>query len=294
MTRRGLQRGLNDLGVSALLSDIQTKKDNQLKHLSVDALRPGKYQPRREMDQEALEDLASSIKAQGIIQPIVVRSVEDSQYEIIAGERRWRAAQLASLDKVPVIIRDIPDEAAIAMSLIENIQRENLNVIEEAVALQRLIDEFHMTHQEVAESVGRSRTAVTNILRLLSLSQDVKTMVERGDLEMGHARAILVLSDINQLNAAKLVVAKGLSVRETERLVKKLQEQSSASIVSEEPQDDPNITRLQRLVSDNIGAKVVIKHAPKGSGRMVIHYNNLDELDGVLARLGLESEANSF
>lgn len=191
--KRGLGRNLTDLGITALLSDIHSDHKTELRKLPIDIIQPGKYQPRKDMDYEALEELASSIRAQGIIQPIVVRPIDDTRYEIVAGERRWRAAQMANLHEMPTVVRDISDEAAMAMSLIENIQRENLNVIEEATALQRLIDEFGMTHQEAAEAVGKARVTVTNILRLLNLHTDVKTMIEHGDLEMGHGRALFIL-----------------------------------------------------------------------------------------------------
>jgi ParB family chromosome partitioning protein len=279
---RGLKRGLQDLAINELLSDIKTEHKTELRKLPIDVLEPGKYQPRRDMDYDALEELASSIRSQGIIQPIVVRTVTNGRYEIIAGERRWRAAQLAELHEIPAVIRDIPDEAAIAMSLIENIQRENLNVIEEATALQRLMDEFNMTHQEVAEAVGKSRTTVTNILRLLSLLPDVKTMVEHGDLEMGHARALLTLAENLQIQAAKTIVAKGLSVRDTEKLVRRLQRP-----MPQKPEiyDDPNILNLQKQISDKLVARVVVQHTNKGNGKLIIQYNNLDELEGIIGHI---------
>lgn len=283
--KRGLGKSFSDLGITELLSDIKTEKKAELRKLSIELLQPGKYQPRKDMDYEALEELANSIRAQGIIQPIVVRPAAGSpnHYEIIAGERRWRAAQLAELHEIPVVIRDISDEAAIAMSLIENIQRENLNSIEEATALQRLIEEFGLTHQEAAEAVGKSRTTVTNLLRLLNLPHDVKTMIEHGDLEMGHARALLTLEETLQLQAAKTVVAKGLSVRETEKLARRLQLPSKPKT---QTKADPNIANLQHNLSDKLGAHVTIQHASKGNGKLVIQYNNLDELEGILTKMG--------
>lgn len=279
---RGLNRGLQDLAINELLSDINGGRKAELRKLPIDILEPGKYQPRRDMNQEALEELAGSIRAQGIIQPIIVRSINNGRYEIIAGERRWRAAQLAGLHEIPSVIRDIPDGTAIAMSLIENIQRENLNVIEEAIALQRLIDEFNMTHQEVAEAVGKSRATVTNILRLLTLADEVKKMVEHGDLEMGHARALLTLPQNIQLQAAKTIVAKALSVREAEKLVRRLQ---SLSQTKQKNQSDPNILNLQQQISDKLGARVVVQHSNKGSGKLIIEYNNLNELEGIIGHI---------
>ncbi len=283
--KRGLGKSLADLGITELLSDIQTEQKTELRKLPIDLIQPGKYQPRKDMDYDALEDLANSIRAQGIIQPIVIRPIGDNLYEIIAGERRWRAAQLAELHEIPVVIRDISDQAAIAMSLIENIQRENLNSIEEATALQRLIDEFGLTHQQAAEAVGKSRTTITNLLRLLSLPHNVKTMLEHGDLEMGHARALLTLSEELQLQAAQAVVAKGLSVRETEKLATKLQQPSKPAV---EKTTDPNIVSLQHKLSDRLGAHVSIQHQNKGNGKLVIQYNSLDELEGIISALGIK------
>lgn len=286
--KHGLGRGLNELGLSELLSSInqETKEvaaiDGELRKLSVDKIGPGKYQPRKDMDHDALEELANSIRAQGIIQPIVVRPTEEGRYEIVAGERRWRAAQLAELDQVPVMIRELNDEAAVAMALIENIQREDLNPIEEANALKRLIEEFGLTHQELAETVGKSRASVTNLLRLLTLSPDVVVMVERGDLEMGHARALLALEGKEQCDAAKQVVAKGLSVRETERMVKRLQQPSTKK---EEKAVDPDVMRLQTTLSDKLGAKVKIQHGVGGKGKLMIHYSTIHELEGILEHI---------
>jgi len=248
-------------------------------------LQRGKYQPRIDMHPDTLQELSDSIRAQGVVQPIVVRPIDDQRYEIIAGERRWRASQMAGLQEVPCVVRDVPDQAAIAIALIENIQRENLNPIEEARALQRLIQEFELTHQLAADAVGRSRAAVSNLLRLLDLEDEVCSLVEQGALEMGHARALLALSGDAQREAARHVVAQGLSVRETERLVKRQQEQQSSPHVTRQVAD-PNVRRLEEELSDKLAAKVSIQHGSKGNGKVVIHYNSLDELDGILAHMG--------
>ncbi|HNN87794.1 MAG TPA: ParB/RepB/Spo0J family partition protein, partial [Pseudomonadales bacterium] len=265
----------------------KTPKDGQLVKLPVEWLQRGKYQPRRDIDQEALQELANSIKAQGVMQPIVVRPVSNAEkpavrYEIIAGERRWRATQLAGLDTIPAVVREVGDDAAIAMALIENIQRENLNPIEEAVALQRLKDQFELTHQEVADAVGKSRVTVTNLLRLMSLTDEVRRMLERGDLEMGHARALLGLAENAQRDAAKSVADKGLSVRQTEALVRNMQQQPEANKTGKnaEPELNPDIRRLQTDLSEKIGVPVQVLHSNKGSGKLVLRYNSLDELDG--------------
>jgi ParB family transcriptional regulator, chromosome partitioning protein len=279
MKRRGLGKNIGELGLNELLSNIKPETSTQLRKLPIDLMQPGKYQPRKDMDQEALQELANSIKAQGIIQPIVVRPISQNRYEIIAGERRWRAAQLANLHEVPAVVRDIPDEAAIAMSLIENIQREDLNAIEEAAALQRLIDEFGMTHQQIAETVGKSRTTITNLLRLLNLEKNVKTMLELGDIEMGHARALLALTNDMQFATAKNIVAKGLSVRETERLINSIQHKKQPAATKN---IDPDINKLQTILADKIKAKIIIQHSQKGSGKLIVHYNSLDELEGII------------
>lgn len=269
--------------VKDVAAEEPTGGRDSLKTLPVERLQRGKYQPRRDMDPESLEDLANSIRQQGIIQPLVVRSVGDS-YEIIAGERRWRAAQLAGLHEVPVIIRDIPDEAAIAIALIENIQRENLNPIEEAIALQRLIDEFGMTHQLVAEAVGKSRATVSNLLRLLALPDEVKAMLEKGSLEMGHARTLITLPESQQLSTAQMIVAQDLSVRETEHLVRRLQGEQPEAKKSKRPQD-PDILNLQKSLSLSLGTKVAVQCNAKGKGKVVIHYRNLSELDELVEQL---------
>jgi len=278
-----LGRGLDAL-LGGALEAPAVSKEEELRQLPVDLLQRGKYQPRTHMDQGALEELANSIKAQGVVQPIVVRALGAGGYEIVAGERRWRAAQMAGLQTVPAVVRNIPDEAAIAIALIENIQRENLNPVEEAVALQRLIDEFGMTHQQTAESVGRSRAAVTNLLRLLTLNDDVRTMLEEGRMDMGHARALLGLSGGAQSQTARQVVENGLSVRETENLVRRLLEHRPAPRNARETLD-PDVRRLQDELSEKLAARVRINHGSKGRGRLTIDYNSLEELEGVLARI---------
>jgi ParB family chromosome partitioning protein len=267
----------------------------ELARLPLDLLQRGKYQPRIDMRPETLQELADSIKAQGVVQPIVVRPIDSpggtpaggqsQRYEIIAGERRWRAAQMAGLTEIPAVIRRIPDEAAIAVALIENIQRENLNPLEEARALERLINEFALTHQQAAEAVGRSRTGVTNLLRLLELAPEVADRVEKREIEMGHARALLALSNRkHQVEIAVLIVKKGLSVRDTEALVRRMQ-QSPASRVGEASPGDPNVNRLEQELAEKLGAKVAIQHSVGGKGKLVVSYNSLDELDGILAHI---------
>jgi len=267
-------------------------KDGDLSNIPVDLIRRGKYQPRRDMHPEALEELANSIKAQGVMQPIVVRPIgrasdgkggEEILYEIIAGERRWRATQQAGLDTIPAIVREVPDEAAIAMALIENIQREDLNAMEEAMALQRLKEEFQLTHQEVADAVGKSRVTVTNLLRLTSLQSDVQKMLEQGDIEMGHARAILGLPEAEQRSAAKEVASKALSVRQTEAYVRRLLQQKENTQGNSAPvRVDPDIRHLQQSLTEKIGVPVTLQHNAKGKGKLILSYNSLDELDGIL------------
>jgi len=266
-------------------------KGDVLRAIPVDLLQRGRYQPRSDIREESLQDLANSIKAQGIVQPIVARPLPGSErprrYEIIAGERRWRAAQMAGLEEIPAVIREVPDEAAVAMALIENIQRENLNPLEEARALDRLIREFELTHAEAAEAVGRSRAAVSNLLRLRELGDNVKRMVEARELEMGHARALLAVADpLQQLDAARQVVKKGLSVRETERLVRRMLDNAGKKKpAAKTGSRDTDIRRLEIEVSERLGAKVRVQHSTKGSGKLVIAYNNLDELDGILKHI---------
>lgn len=282
--KRGLGRGLDALLGQASVNNnsADSSQDQQLRELPVDLIQRGKYQPRRDMDPQALEELASSIKAQGVMQPIVVRPIAGDRFEIIAGERRWRATQQAGLDSIPAVIRDVPDEAAIAMALIENIQREDLNPIEEAIALQRLQQEFELTQQQVADAVGKSRVTITNLLRLMALADDVKLLLERGDIEMGHARALLGLPAEQQTEAARQVVAKGMTVRQTEALVRQwLNPRQDAGAV----RSNPDIERLQQDLAERIGADVKIQHGAKGKGKLVISYSSLDELDGVLMHI---------
>jgi len=262
-----------------------------LRELPVELLQRGQYQPRVDIRQDTLEDLASSIRAQGVVQPIVVRPVGKEggtqHYEIVAGERRWRAAQMAGLAEIPAVVKEIPDEAAIAMALIENIQREDLNPLEEARALDRLIREFDLTHAEAAEAVGRSRAAVSNLLRLQDLSEKVLPMLESRQLEMGHARALLGISNaVQQLDAARQVVKKNMSVRETERLVKHMLENADGKKpVKQAETGNADIRRLEIEVSEKLGAKVSVNHTKKGSGKVIISYNSLDELDGILKHI---------
>ncbi len=283
--KRGLGRGLDALlGQTETTREQESSPEGQLKQLPIELVRPGKYQPRKDMDTQALEELANSIRSQGVMQPIIVRSIGAEQYEIIAGERRWRASQMAGLPKIPVIVRDVTDESAIAMSLIENIQREDLNPIEEARALKRLLEEFELTHQQVADAVGKSRTTVTNFLRLLGLNSDVSRMLEHGDLEMGHARALLTLSPDQQKLAAFEVTQKNLNVRQTEGLVKKLLAGSS-KVNQKKTVADRDTRQLEERLSEKIGQQVTIKHTVKGKGKLIISYNSLDELDGILAHI---------
>lgn len=255
-----------------------------VKELAIDKLMPGQYQPRRFFDESALEALANSIKSQGIIQPIVVRSVKgDSRFEILAGERRWRAAQLAGLERVPVIFKEMSDQEALAVALIENIQREDLNPVETAIALKRLIEEFSLTHQEVGDVIGRSRSSITNILRLLDLAPEVQVLLSEGKLDMGHARALLPLTAKKQLPVAMQVVEHALTVRETERLVK-LQLAGNAKDMKK-AEKDPDILSLERNLSEILGAMTEIKARKKGKGEVVIRYNSLDELDGILLKI---------
>ncbi len=278
---KGLGRGLD-----ALLSGSDKPQGDEQRNLPVERLRPGKYQPRTQMDQESLAELAASIKAQGIMQPILVRAVDATpgaeRYEIVAGERRWRAAQLAGLSEVPVLVRSIPDEQALAMALIENIQRENLNPLEEALGLQRLIDEFGLTHQQAADAVGRSRPAASNLLRLLQLSPAVQELLMTGKLDMGHARALLPLGGARQVAAAQQIVQKGLSVREAERLAQHLLNPPKKAMPAPVDRD---LLRLQEELSDNIGAAVAIRSNKKGAGKITIEFNDLDQLEGILGRL---------
>ncbi|QHJ12377.1 putative chromosome-partitioning protein ParB [Paraglaciecola mesophila] len=285
--KRGLGRGLDALLATSQASrnaqgNQPEQNDSELQQLAVEFLKPGKYQPRKDMSPDALEELASSIRSQGVIQPIIVRTVGNNEFEIIAGERRWRASQLAGLETVPCLVKDVPDEAAVAIALIENIQREDLNAMEEAQALERLMSEFELTHQEVATAVGKSRTTVTNLMRLNNLHDDVKLLLEHGDIEMGHARALLGLEGDAQLEAAHIVSGKGLTVRDTENLVRKFLEPATPK---EEKKLDPDVVRLQDELSQNLGAPVQIAHNAKGKGKLVINFSSLDQLDGILLHI---------
>ncbi|MEX0623997.1 ParB/RepB/Spo0J family partition protein [Saccharospirillum sp.] len=286
--KRGLGRGLDALittrrEVEAIADQpVARVNDGSLRMLPVEWIRRGTYQPRRDMSADGLEELAASIRAQGVMQPVVVRPQGPESYELIAGERRWRASQMAGLDQIPAVIRDVSDEDAIAMALIENIQRENLNPMEEALALQRLQKEFDLTQAGVAEAVGKNRVTVTNLLRLISLEADVRRMLEHGDLEMGHARALLGVQGEQQIEAARQVVAKGMTVRQTEQLVRNLVEGKKTGLDRAEHKPDANIQNLEEMLSQRLGASVSIKHGARGKGSLVIKYNSLDELDGIL------------
>ena len=281
--KRGLGRGLDAL----LPKENKTEakgSGSALDEVPVEWIRPGRYQPRTHFSEESIEELAESIRAQGVMQPIVLRPLDNDRYEIIAGERRWRAAQRAGMEKIPAVIRRVDDESALAMSLIENIQREDLNPLEEATALQRLIDEFQFTHQEVAEAVGRSRSAVTNTLRLTQIAKPVADMLVRGDLEMGHVRALLTLVQDEQIEVARTIVSRGLNVRQTEALVRNLGKPSPSS--GQPAGGDADTRRLEQNLGQQIGQPVRVVHSKKGKGRLIISYNSLDELDGVLSQIG--------
>lgn len=279
LNKRGLGRGLD-----ALLGDVApttVEKTQNQQTLPIEFLQRGKYQPRKDMNPETLKELADSIKAQGIIQPIIVRLIADEKYEIIAGERRWRAAQLVPLQQVPVVIKEIDDRTAMAVALIENIQREDLNALEEADALKRLLDEFTMTHQQIADAVGKSRATVSNLLRLLELQNDVKTLLGKGLLEMGHARALLSLDGDKQLEVANKVVKQGLTVRAVEKLIKDMGKEKPTLPI----QPDTDTLRLQEQLTEKTGAKVTISHQPNGKGKLVFNYTSLEELDGIINRI---------
>jgi len=276
MKPKGLGRGLD-----ALLGGDEPPRD-ALITLPVARIRPGRYQPRTRMDQQALAELAASIRAQGLMQPVLVRPVDRDKYELIAGERRWRAAQMAGLDEVPALVREVPDESALALSLIENIQREDLNPLEEAAGLQRLIDEFKMTHEQAADAVGRSRSATTNLLRLLKLARPVQDLVMEGALEMGHARALIALEAARQIEVARRVAAKGLSVRDTEALVQKMLRGAAAP---RRKKSDRDLARLEEELAERLGTTVEIKTARKGRGKLIVHYASLDHLEQLLKKL---------
>jgi ParB family chromosome partitioning protein len=284
--KRGLGKGLDALlGEGSNISSAASAENGSLKVLAIDLIKRGPFQPRRDFDQDSLDSLADSIKTQGLVQPILVRPVEGkNSYEIVAGERRWRAAQIAGLHDIPVIIKDVSDNEAMCLALIENIQRQDLNPLEEAGALERLINEFEMTHDAVAEAVGRSRPAVSNLLRLLELDDRVKNMVETGRLDMGHARALLSLSSPKQLEAASRIVKQGLSVRATENLVRQFLDNNQQNRPKKDSKD-PNIARLESDLSQRLAAKVSITHQSTGRGKLQIGYNSLDELEGILKKL---------
>ena len=276
--KRGLGRGLD-----ALLGDVSKtqEKTQNLQTLPIEFLQRGQYQPRKDINPETLKELAASIKAQGIIQPIVVRTVAENKYEIIAGERRWRAAQLAALQEVPVVIKEIDNRSAMAVALIENIQREDLNALEEAEALRRLLDEFQMTHQQIAEAVGKSRATVSNLLRLLDLQNEVKNFLAKGQIEMGHARALLSLQGDKQIEIANKVINQGLTVRAVEKLIKDLDKVH----IPLDNKPDTDTLRLQAELSEKTGAKVIINHQNNGKGKLVFNYTSLEELEGIIERI---------
>jgi ParB family chromosome partitioning protein len=301
--KKGLGRGLDALLGGARAADPLTPDQGDetvasaetitgpvtgeaVRDLGLDQIQRGRYQPRREFDEERMRELADSIAAQGVIQPIVVRPIAAGRYEIVAGERRWRASQQAGLDRIPVVVREVTEQAALAIALIENIQRDDLNPLEEASALRRLLDEFGLSHLQVAEAVGKSRSTVTNLLRLLDLEDAVKRLLEQHKLEMGHARALLGLQGAAQIDVAQQVVSHGLSVRETERLIRRYLAEAAEPAEGAGPSEpDPNIRRLQEDLAERLGARVAIQHGSKGTGRLVINYNSLDELDGILAHI---------
>ena len=281
---KGLGRGLDAL----LAGGLGSGREDELRELDVSLLRPGKYQPRTKMDEVSLEELAASIRVQGLMQPILVRQLNDG-FEIIAGERRWRAAQMAGLERVQVLVREVADNAALAMALIENIQREDLNPLEEALGIQRLVDEFQMTHQAAADAVGRSRSATSNLLRLLNLAMPVQELLMQGQIEMGHARALLSLDPAGQILLANKIAQEKLTVRDAERLSQQgVAPARNRKTKGEEA--DRDIERLQEALADSLGAKVTIRHASSGKGKVEIHYGSLDELDGLLAKLGKENQ----
>lgn len=280
--KRGLGRGLD-----ALLADVQHEDeslDDSLQYFPLDRIQPGKYQPRIDMAEDSLEDLADSIRSQGLVQPIIVRTIDGGNYEIIAGERRWRACKLVGLDTIPAIVREVSDRSAIAMALIENIQRENLNPMEEANALHRLREEFDLTHQEAAEAVGRSRAAVSNLLRLRNLNEDVKRLLENGDLEMGHARALLALEGEMQSNAASDIVEKGLSVRETEQLIRRLSKPSKEKYHQSDALLE-ELDNIEKLITGKLGKRFALKHSASGKGKLVIDYADVADLRDIVQRI---------
>lgn len=288
--KRGLGRGLDallgaGLGASVPSIEPETGKQQDLHTIPIDLIQRGEYQPRRDIDQNALQELASSIKEQGVIQPIVLRPIGNGRYELIAGERRWRASQLAGLQDIPAVVREMTDKVALSVAIIENIQREDLNPLEEAVALDRLLNEFELTHQLVADAVGRSRASVSNLLRLLDLDEELKGYLAGGKIEMGHARAMLPLGTVPQRQAAREVIAKQLSVRQTEALVRRLQRENTNPAETKSQYENPDVAQLVRKLSDQLGAKVSLTHNQQGKGLMTIQFNSLDELDGILEHI---------
>ena len=281
VTKKRLGRGIDEL----IPRDRPVVTDSGLEEIPIELIQPGRYQPRSHFDPAAISQLAESIRSRGLMQPIVLRALEADRYEIIAGERRWRAAQLVGMEKITAIIRNVDDEAALAMSLIENIQREDLNPLEEAKALQRLTDEFQLTHEEIAKAVGKSRSTVTNMLRLCSLHPRVASMLQAGDIDMGHARALLTLDDERQLNVAQEIVRLGLNVRQTEVFVSELTKPKQPKKIRT---NDADTLRLEEDLSQRLGQPVQIRHSVKGNGKLIIAYNNLDELDGVLEKIGFK------
>ncbi len=283
--RRGLGRGLDALLGASADAHLAAAADHQLRELPVDLVVRGRFQPRTHIAPDSLEELTQSIRARGVVQPIIVRPAQDGRhFEIIAGERRWRAAQAAGLAEIPAVVRQVADDAALAIALIENIQREDLNPIEEAAAVGRLIEEFNLTHQEAADAIGRSRVGVSNLLRLLDLGDEARALLEQGELDMGHARALLALKGETQGRAAREVVSKALTARQTEDLVRRLKEPAAAKPATV-PGDDPDVRHLTEKLSEQLGARVQILRGGAGKGRLVIHYTSLDELDGILERI---------
>jgi ParB family chromosome partitioning protein len=283
--KRGLGRGLDALLGGDAEPSPSTEADGELRTLAIATIQPGRYQPRHAMDPERLEELSASIKAQGVIQPVVVREIGQGRYELIAGERRWRAAQKAGLAEIPALIKEVPDQAVVAMALIENIQRENLSPLEEAHALSRLIEEFHLTHQETADAIGRSRAAVSNLLRLLDLPAEIKRLLDERRLDMGHARALATLPQDRATLLALEAAEHGWSVRELEEAARRIDTRAKGKAKKSGPARDPNIAALERELAEKLATRVVIAHARSGRGKLVIHYHSIDELDGILERL---------
>ncbi|CAH9019950.1 ParB/RepB/Spo0J family partition protein [Candidatus Nitrosacidococcus sp. I8] len=284
LKKRGLGRGLDSLlgAINAPLYIGESKPKEELRSLSLEQIQRGKYQPRVEISPEALAELADSIRAQGVIQPIIVRSEQNGIFELIAGERRWRAAQIVGLKEIPALVKNVSDRAAAAMALIENIQREDLNAIEQATAYQKLINEFNMTHQEIAQAVGCSRASISNLLRLLTLDGEIRSHVEKGDLEMGHARALLSLDNTVQGKIANKIIQERLSVRDTENLVRRMQQESQSK---QSLSNDPDIRKLEEELAERLGAVVQLQHLSGGKGKILIRYHSMDELDGILTRI---------